>query len=132
MSTVIIEALHKFFHKLPEPTALMWHHENITAGKKFTVPLGKIYEVYLYSPTNSGTWEFFDAIGSTETFISFCSIPPGVWEPFYSQVVDNGIGGTYNLYQTLPHGWEFSENESVYNPDGLTFRVRWRDITHRR
>jgi len=133
-----MEALGFFFRRRPPLDALMWHLENIPAGKTFTVPPDKIYEVYVHCPsaiTPPATFAIDGILCGAES-----NVLGGVWLPLSFALVTvmewTLAGAVYSpsaletMYSTAPHGWRLSKGQVLSEGSASAFKVLWRDVTH--
>lgn len=139
-----IEALSHFFRRRDPLAALMWHPENIEAGKSFTVPQGRIYEVYVLCPTvdavidENGYEMAYNGALDNRWFPADLNIS-GAWafdkiDPVTGNVTYGGgsplESQTETSYSMLPQGWRLSEKQTVSLLSGAAFKVLWRDVTN--
>lgn len=132
-----LEALDQFFRRRPPLSALMWHVETIEANGSFTIPDGKIYEVYVQINSGDSLYlvqgDFISTIGYHEDPLGTVYGAGPLWMPctinamWSDLLTDNEFG----LYSMASQGWILTEKQLIRVASAASFRVMWRDVTHR-
>lgn len=121
----------KFFTRITVHP-LKWNIENIGPNVEWKVPIGKIYEVYLF--VEYGQVVELNPSAGPFSRILVENLSP--WNGYFPAVISGhwafdstgGVATDERVFCTLPSGWILSGDEVLRSPTAWV--VRWRDVTN--